>query len=95
MVLTEYLHCTTRLQLVPGDVILIPPNGCNMQCDAVLINGTVIVNESMLTGESVPVTKVSTTCFDLWSLFSPVDHFVLTFFRLRCRILMMNSQFSR
>ncbi|VDN95306.1 unnamed protein product [Brugia pahangi] len=46
-------------ELVPGDVILIPPNGCNMQCDAVLINGTVIVNESMLTGESVPVTKAA------------------------------------
>lgn len=46
-------------ELVPGDVILIPSHGCTMQCDAVLMNGTVIVNESMLTGESVPVTKVA------------------------------------
>ncbi|KJH52818.1 IC domain protein, HAD ATPase, P-type family [Dictyocaulus viviparus] len=44
-------------KLVPGDILLIPPHGCLLQCDAVLMNGTVIVNESMLTGESVPVTK--------------------------------------
>ena len=43
--------------LVPGDMIVIPPHGCVMQSDAVLISGNVIVNESMLTGESVPVTK--------------------------------------
>ncbi|XP_037642436.1 probable cation-transporting ATPase 13A3 isoform X3 [Sebastes umbrosus] len=45
--------------LVPGDVILIPANGMIMPCDVVLIHGTCIVNESMLTGESVPVTKTS------------------------------------
>ncbi|KAM9790631.1 polyamine-transporting ATPase 13A3-like [Syngnathus typhle] len=46
-------------ELVPGDVIAIPSNGMIMPCDAVLISGTCIVNESMLTGESVPVTKTS------------------------------------
>ncbi|XP_044224784.1 polyamine-transporting ATPase 13A3-like isoform X1 [Thunnus albacares] len=46
-------------ELVPGDVIVIPGNGMIMPCDAVLVHGTCIVNESMLTGESVPVTKTS------------------------------------
>lgn len=44
--------------IVPGDVISIK-NMTIMQCDAVLLNGNVIVNESMLTGESVPVTKTA------------------------------------
>ncbi|XP_033763720.1 LOW QUALITY PROTEIN: probable cation-transporting ATPase 13A3 [Pecten maximus] len=43
--------------LVPGDVIEIPRQGCMMQCDAVLVSGNCIVNEGMLTGESVPITK--------------------------------------
>ncbi|CAG0881036.1 unnamed protein product, partial [Darwinula stevensoni] len=47
--------------LVPGDVIVIPRNGCIMPCDAALIQGSCIVNESMLTGESVPVTKTQLT----------------------------------
>lgn len=37
--------------LVPGDIIEIPAHGCVMQCDAVLVNGNCIVNESMLTGK--------------------------------------------
>ena len=49
------------IDLVPGDVIEIPENGCLMACDAVLVAGTCIVNESMLTGESVPVTKAAIT----------------------------------
>lgn len=43
--------------LVPGDTIIVR-GSTTMQCDAVLLNGNVIVNESMLTGESIPVTKV-------------------------------------
>ncbi|KIZ00480.1 hypothetical protein MNEG_7481 [Monoraphidium neglectum] len=43
-------------QLVPGDVVAVGPGV--MSCDAVLIRGEVIVDENMLTGESVPVRKV-------------------------------------
>ncbi|CAJ0586099.1 unnamed protein product, partial [Mesorhabditis spiculigera] len=51
-------------QLVPGDTILVPQHGGMMHCDAVLMTGTVIINESMLTGECVPVTKVALTTSD-------------------------------
>lgn len=50
-------HTVDSNSLVPGDVLVVPPNGCVMCCDAVLLTGSAIVNESMLTGESVPVTK--------------------------------------
>lgn len=43
--------------LVPGDVLIVPKEGFMLPCDTALISGTAIVNESMLTGESVPVTK--------------------------------------
>jgi cation-transporting ATPase 13A3/4/5 len=43
-------------QLVPGDVIEIPEM-CSMPCDIVLLSGSCIVNESMLTGESIPIIK--------------------------------------
>ncbi|XP_074655919.1 polyamine-transporting ATPase 13A3-like [Tubulanus polymorphus] len=52
----EYMDIPSDM-LVPGDLIVIPRDGCVMHCDAVLISGNCIVNESMLTGESVPVTK--------------------------------------
>ncbi|KAL0966747.1 hypothetical protein UPYG_G00299650 [Umbra pygmaea] len=63
-------------ELVPGDVIVIPANGMIMPCDAVLTQGTCIVNESMLTGESVPVTKTSlpTSGDDGAGLYSTEDH---------------------
>ncbi|KAJ1355301.1 hypothetical protein KIN20_012642 [Parelaphostrongylus tenuis] len=48
-------------ELVPGDIFVVPSNGAVIQCDALLMTGTAIVNDSMLTGESVPVTKVALT----------------------------------
>lgn len=44
--------------LVPGDIIELSDNFI-FPCDLVLCNGTCIVNESMLTGESLPVLKTS------------------------------------
>lgn len=43
--------------LVPGDILVLPATGCLMSCDSLLLQGTCIVNESMLTGESVPIMK--------------------------------------
>lgn len=48
--------------LVPGDILEIPSSGCTMQCDAVLLSGNCILDESMLTGESVPITKTPLPC---------------------------------
>ncbi|GFY37225.1 probable cation-transporting ATPase 13A3 [Trichonephila inaurata madagascariensis] len=59
--------------LVPGDIIAIPPNGCHMACDAVLITGNCIVNESMLTGESVPETKTPLSKHDD-EFYCPLNH---------------------
>uniref|UniRef100_A0A8B9EBV6 Cation-transporting ATPase n=1 Tax=Anser cygnoides TaxID=8845 RepID=A0A8B9EBV6_ANSCY len=43
--------------LVPGDVFLLDRKKLSLPCDAVLIDGSCVVNEGMLTGESIPVTK--------------------------------------
>ena len=46
-------------ELVPGDLYEIPEDGLSLPCDTILIEGSVIVNESMLTGESTPIIKLS------------------------------------
>lgn len=46
----------SSLELVPGDIIEIPENKI-MPCDLILLNGNAVLNESMLTGESIPVLK--------------------------------------
>ena len=65
-------------ELLPGDVIHIPKEGCIMPCDAVLLSSSCIVNESMLTGESVPVTKFEVMATD--ELYSTQAHRAHTLF---------------
>jgi len=43
--------------LLPGDLFEVPEDGMALPCDAILVSGTVILNESMLTGESTPIIK--------------------------------------
>ncbi|KAJ5068600.1 cation-transporting atpase [Anaeramoeba ignava] len=53
----EYKTISSK-DLVPGDLVSIP-NNFILPGDFILLNGQCIVNESMLTGESVPVVKTS------------------------------------
>ena len=43
---------------MPQDIIKVP-EGLVLPCDLVMINGGAIVNEAILTGESIPVMKAS------------------------------------
>lgn len=61
----------SSVDLVPGDIVQVP-NNCTMPCDMVLLQGQCIVNESMLTGESVPVIKNSLDKFSN-QIFDPED----------------------
>lgn len=45
-------------ELVPGDLIEILPNW-KLPCDVIVLNGSCVVNEGILTGESAPVLKDS------------------------------------
>lgn len=48
-------------QLVPGDVVIVDDHML-FPCDMVLCSGNVVVNEAMLTGESLPVLKTASPC---------------------------------
>ncbi|XP_042734340.1 probable cation-transporting ATPase 13A5 [Lagopus leucura] len=63
--------------LVPGDVFLLDGKKLSLPCDAVLIDGSCIVNEGMLTGESIPVTKTLlplTESLEPWKAHSMEDY---------------------
>jgi len=55
----DYWKETDAADLVPGDVYEVSdPSLSVFPCDSILLSGDCIVNESMLTGESVPVSKL-------------------------------------
>ncbi|KAF3908733.1 hypothetical protein AA313_de0203996 [Arthrobotrys entomopaga] len=57
-----YWEYVSSADLVPGDVYEVTdPSLTLFPCDSILLSGDCIVNESMLTGESVPVSKVPCT----------------------------------
>ncbi|RKP15509.1 hypothetical protein BJ684DRAFT_6931, partial [Piptocephalis cylindrospora] len=60
--------------LVPGDLLDISALQ-TFPCDAILLDGDCIVNESMLTGESVPVSKAAITDGTLRSLDPAIPSF--------------------
>lgn len=64
------------MDLVPGDCIIIPAGGILAPCDAALLTGECMVNESMLTGESVPVMKTPLPSDREAgsTVYSPVEH---------------------
>ena len=60
--------------LVPGDVVsLVNPSISVFPADMFLLSGDAIVNESMLTGESVPVSKIPVRDIDLAKWKSSTD----------------------
>ncbi|KAM4771312.1 putative cation-transporting ATPase 13A4 [Rhinophrynus dorsalis] len=63
--------------LVPGDIIVLSGKNFFLSCDAILINGTCIMNEGMLTGECIPVTKTQLPHLDdtlPWKEYSGDDY---------------------
>lgn len=57
-----FWRSSTSGDLVPGDVYEVSdPSLSQLPCDSLLLAGDCIINESMLTGESIPVSKVPIT----------------------------------
>lgn len=79
--------------LVPGDVFEFDPSMLLVPCDALLINGECVANESMLTGESVPVSKIAATRDTVLYLSESITHPVLakSFLYSGTKLLKMKS----
>jgi len=66
-----FWRTVSSADLVPGDIYEISdPHLTIFPCDALLLTGDAIVNESMLTGESVPVSKLPCTRNEVLHLLS-------------------------
>lgn len=60
-------------ELVPGDIVSLGKSSTSefiCPCDMLLLSGTCVVNEAMLTGESTPHLKVVDSMLQFCSLFS-------------------------
>ena len=55
----KYKKNISSKDLVPGDLFEVPEENQLMPCDAILLSGTVFINEAMLTGENTPIKKNS------------------------------------
>ena len=67
-------------ELVIGDIIQLDGKvGQTMSCDVILLTGNVLMNEGMLTGESMPITKIQAST-------AGENQFYMVVF-LKCRIL--------
>ncbi|NWT58336.1 AT134 ATPase, partial [Erythrocercus mccallii] len=63
--------------LVPGDMLILKEGKTLLPCDAILVSGQCTVNESMLTGESIPVTKTHlprADNFKPWRMYCAEDY---------------------
>uniref|UniRef100_A0A8C3MTD7 Cation-transporting ATPase n=1 Tax=Geospiza parvula TaxID=87175 RepID=A0A8C3MTD7_GEOPR len=63
--------------LVPGDLLILKEGKTLLPCDAILVSGQCTVNESMLTGESIPVTKIhlpQADNFKPWRVYCAEDY---------------------
>ena len=66
----SFQKTVSSLDLIPGDLIEVPENTV-IPCDLILLNGSCIMNECMLTGESIPVLKNALPYNNL--IFNPND----------------------
>lgn len=55
----DRVRSCSSCDLVPGDLLLLEDSLSILPCDGIIINGDALVDESMLTGETVPVSKAS------------------------------------
>nr|XP_060623235.1 probable cation-transporting ATPase 13A5 [Anolis sagrei ordinatus] len=70
-------HQLESCHLVPGNILLLKGQRLSLPCDAILLEGSCVIDEGMLTGESVPVTKAPLPQVDNvqpWKKHSLEDH---------------------
>lgn len=62
-----------QIELVPGDIVSVEPGKC--YCDMVLFEaGTILVDESGITGEATPVSKTAVDAAAISALYSAKEH---------------------